>query len=265
MMAFAMKKWLWLLCLSVFLLGGCGAAQKAGQAPSGPVELNVSAALGLKDVLLEVQKNYEAKHPEVKITFNLAAAGVLQKQIEQGAPVDVFISASPKQVDELTKKGLVNTSTRTDLAGNQLVLIVDKDSPLALSSFQDLVKPVVKTFGMGSPDTVPAGEYARQTLEKLGIWDKVKDKAAQAKDVQTVVAYVATGNVEAGIVFSTVAATNKKVKVAAVAPAGTHEPIVFTGAVLAKAKQAKTAADFMTYLKGPESGAIFKKYGFVPL
>ena len=249
----------------LFVIPGCGGSQPSRQEAAKPLEIMVSAALGLKEVLLDIQKDYAVKQPNVKIVYNLAAAGALQSQIEQGAPADIFISAAEKQMNELQKKNLLVAGTRKNLVGNQLVLIVPKDSKLNLQSFQDLTQGTVQKFGLGAPETVPAGQYGQEVLKYLGIWDAVKGKAVLGKDVRTLVAYAETGNVEASIVFSTVAATSEKVKIAAVAPPGSHQPIIFPGAVLAGAKQPKAAEDFLNYLVSPEGMKVFKKYGFTPL
>lgn len=247
-------------CLALALASGCAGKPEPAAAPA--VELNVSAAMGLKDALLDIQKEYQAKNPNVKLVYNLAASGALQTQIEQGAPADIFISAANKQLDDLQKKNLVNTATRRPLVGNQLVLVVPKDSKLALTGFKDLARDEVKKFGMGAPETVPAGQYGMEVLQSLGVWDGIRDKAVLAKDVHTVLTYAETGNIEAGIVFATVAATSDKIKVVAAAPAGSHEPIIFPGAVLTNAKQPKAAEQFLAYLSTPEAGKIFQKYGF---
>jgi len=224
-----------------------------------PVEINISAALGLKDVLTAIQKDYETSNPNVKLVFNFGPAGVLQKQLEQGVVADLFISASPKQVNELQNKNLVIPTTRTTLVSDKLVLIVPKNSQLAIASFQDLTK--VTKFGIGEPGTVPAGQYAIEFLENIGIWESIKDKAVQAKDVRTIIAYVESENVDAGIAFSTMAALSDKVKVVAVAPEGTHMPVTFPAVIMAGSKHPKETEDFLKYLCDPKSEAVFKKYG----
>lgn len=253
------------LTLIVALAGGCASPKSTPSSAAQPVEITVSAALGLKEALLDIQKDYEAKHPNVKIIYNLAAAGALQAQIEQGAPADIFISAAVKQLNELQKKQLINPATRKDLVGNQLVLVVPKESALNLANFKDLSLDKVKNFGLGAPETVPAGQYGIEVLKHLGIWDGVKEKAVLGKDVRALVAYAETGNVEASIVFSTVAAASDKVKIAAVAPPGSHQPIIFPAAVLSGSKQPKAAEEFLNYLAGPEGMKVFVKYGFSPL
>lgn len=254
------------LCLGVYAIVllavmGCGKMQPTAAPPAQLVEINVSAAMGLKGALLEIQKKYETDHP-VKIIYNLASSGALKAQIEQGAYTDLFISAANKQMDELQKKNLVISATRTNLVGDQLVLIVPKASQLELESFQDLTHPNVTRFGMGVPETVPAGQYAKQVLEKLQVWETVQDKAVMTKDIHTVLTYVETGNVEAGIVFSTVAVASDKVKVVAKAPVNTHEPILFLGAVVSNTKHPKEAELFLQYLTSADGIAVFNKYGF---
>lgn len=252
-----------LLFCTFFLISltGCTNNRQAS-APLQPTELHVSAALGLKDALLEIQNNYEAQHPQTKIIFNLAASGSLQKQIEQGAPADVFISAAQQQLNALESKGLVQPESQRNLVGNKLVLVVPQNSSLNIADFKDLNSPMVKQFGMGAPETVPAGEYAKQVFTKLHIWDDVKGKAVLSKDVVTVLHYVETGNVDAGVIFSTVAMTSNKVKIVATAPEGSHDEIIFPGAILNVAKHPAEAADFLAYLTSPTAVKIFEKYGF---
>ena len=251
----------------LFVTSACGPIKTAAPTSSStaPIELNVSAALGLKDALLEIKAAYENSHPSVKINYNLAAAGVLQSQIEQGAPADIFISAANKQMDALAKKNLIQAATRKNLVSNDLVLIVPKNSSLGLSDFSGLTNPGVIHFGLGDPATVPAGQYGQEVLQHLGIWDSVQAKAVLAKDVRTILYYVETGNAEAGIVFSTIAATSDKVKIVATAPSGSHESIVFPGAVLSNAKQSVAAQEFFAFLSGPDGMEIFQKHGFQPI
>lgn len=260
MRQFRLAAWLAGAWVILALAGGCGTKPESAAAPK--IELNVSAALGLKEALLDIQKEYEQKNPSITIVYNLAAAGVLQAQIERGVPADLFISAARKQMDELEKKGLLAAGTRRDLVGNKLILVVHKDSALKLASFRDLTDKKVVRFGLGTPETMPAGQYGVEVLKHVGVWDEVKDKAVLAKDIRQIITYVETNNVDAGIVFSTVAALSDKVRVVAAAPPGSHQPIVFPGAVLKEAKQPKAAEAFLEYLSGPDAAKIFQKYGF---
>ena len=249
------------------LVAGCGGASqppapKAADAPK-PVELNISAAVSMKDALAEIQTNYQKKAPHVKLVYNLGASGSLQKQIEQGAPADIFISAAPKQMNELEAKNLVIKATRKNLLENKLVLIAPKDSTLSISKLEDLQNDTVKQISIGETKVVPAGQYAEQALKKLGVWDKVQRKIVFAKDVRTVLTYVDTGNVDAGLVYKTDAAASKKVKILAIAPDGSHAPIIYPAAVLTGTKNQKAAEEFLSYLAGPEGKSVFEKHGFV--
>ena len=249
------------------LVAGCGGASqppapKAADAPK-PVELNISAAVSMKDALAEIQTNYQKKAPHVKLVYNLGASGSLQKQIEQGAPADIFISAAPKQMNELEAKNLVIKATRKNLLENKLVLIAPKDSTLSISKLEDLQNDAVKQISIGETKVVPAGQYAEQALKNLGVWEKIQSKIVFAKDVRTVLTYVDTGNVDAGLVYKTDAAVSKKVKILATAPDGSHAPIIYPAAVLTGTKNQKAAEEFLSYLGGPEGKPVFEKHGFV--
>ncbi len=243
------------------LVAGCGGAPQP-PAPK-PVELNISAAVSMKDALAEIQTNYRKKAPQVKLVYNLGASGSLQKQIEQGAPADIFISAAPRQMNELAAKNLVINATRKNLLENKLVLVVPQDSTLSISKLEDLQNATVKQISIGEPKVVPAGQYAEQVLKNLGVWETVHSKIVFAKDVRTVLTYVDTGNVAAGLVYKTDAAASKKVKILATAPDGSHAPIVYPAAVLTGTKNQKAAEEFLAYLAGPEGKAVFEKHGFV--
>ena len=250
-----------LVSLILIILTGCGKSQ--APVNKSPIEVHISAAVSLKDALSEIQTNYQKQHPQIKLFYNFGASGSLQKQIEQGAPADIFISAAPKQMNELAAKGLIKQSTHKNLVENQLVAVVPVASKLTIMRYEDLAQAAVRTIAIGEPNVVPAGQYAAQALQSLGIWDTVKGKAVFAKDVRTVLAYTETGNVDAGIVYKTDAAASSKVKVAAIAPADSHQPIVYPVAILATAKQVQAAEDILAYLFSPESRAIFEKHGFV--
>lgn len=241
-----------------------GASGLAGAWPpkAARADLTVSAAISLKDALDDVRKQYISENPGVSLAMNYGASGTLQIQIEQGAPVDVYLSASPKQMDALAAKGLLLQGTRIDLLRNELVLIVPRDSTARISSFQDLARPDIKKVALGEPVTVPAGEYAKQVLTSLGIYNAVNAKAVLAKDVRQVLTYVETGNVDAGIVYSTDAKSSSKVKVVATAPENSHDPVIYPAAVIKDSKNPAAARAFLDFLSGAQARAIFEKYGF---
>jgi molybdate transport system substrate-binding protein len=225
-------------------------------------EITVSAAVSLKDSLDEIGKLYEKNHPGVKVTFNYGGSGTLQRQIEQGAPVDIFFSAAEKQLDDLQTKGLVDATSRRDIVKNQLVLIAPA-SDATIHSFQDLSTVSVKTVALGEPATVPAGMYARQTLQRLGLLGAVEKKTVLAKDVRAVLTYVETGNADAGMVYQSDAQGAAKVRVVAIAPSDSHDPIVYPAAILKGTKNPSGAAEFLDFLSGVEARAIYLKHGFL--
>jgi molybdate transport system substrate-binding protein len=252
--------------LFLFVVGTAGSFA-LGAAAQQSSSITVSAAISLKDALdelgpiFQVQQHRKNGGSGTAVTFNYGGSGTLARQIEQGAPVDVFFSAAEKQMDELAAQGLVATDTRRDLVGNALVLIAPAQST-ALHSFQDLSNAAVKTLALGETSTVPAGMYARQTLEHLGLFASVEKKIVYAKDVRAVLTYVETGNADAGLVYQTDANTSTKVRVIAVAPADSHDPILYPAAVLRDAKDKAAARALVEFLQGPDARAVFQKYGF---
>jgi molybdate transport system substrate-binding protein len=248
-----------LLAFSIAPLIGISARWTAAQTTN---EVTVSAAISLKDSLDEIGKMYEKAHPGTKISFNYAGSGTLQRQIEQGAPVDIFFSAAEKQMDDLQAKGLVDAGTRRDIVRNQLVLIVPA-ADTTIHSFQDLSNPSVKILALGEPSTVPAGMYARQSLERLGLWGSVDRKVVLAKDVRAVLTYVETGNADGGMVYQTDAQGSRKVRIVSVAPADSHEPIIYPAAILKGATNPVAASPFLAFLSSSEAREVFAKYGFL--
>jgi len=221
--------------------------------------LLVSAAASLTDAMNDVAKAYNAEQPGVKVTFNFGSSGSLQQQIEQGAPADIFISAAAKQMNALDDKGLIIKDTKKNLLKNRMVLVVPKDSA-SIKSFTDLTKAQV--FALGEPASVPAGKYGQELLSKLGLWNKVSSKAVYAKDVRQVLAYVESGDADAGIVYRTDALISDKVKVAATADESLHSPVVYPAAVIKATKNEAVARDFVKFLNSGKADAVFEKYGF---
>ena len=250
-----------LLVLAVVFCGAMG--QPAPRLRAAGDEITVSAAISLKDVLDEISGLYRADNPEVTIHFNLGASGTLQRQIEEGAPVDLFISASSNQMDSLASHTLILTDTRKDLVKGSIVLIAP-EGRASITGFQDLVRPEVKVIAIGDPQTVPAGKYAQEVLTHFGLYDKLKPKFVLAKDVRQVLTYVETGNADAGIVYLTDARTSSRVSVITTAPEDSHSPVVYPVAIIAGSKNVAAAKAFEEFLLGPKASAVFKKYGFVP-
>ena len=225
--------------------------------------LTVSAAASLTDTLPPIKKLYKQQNPEVSITYNFASSGNLQRQIEQGAPADIFISASVNKMDILQKQGLLIQGSRKDLLQNKVVLIVPK-SNATISDFTDLTGAELKKISIGEPNSVPAGKYAKEVLINAGIFERVKSKTVFAKTVRQVLTYVETGNVDAGIVYATDAKISNKVKVAAIAPADSHSPVIYPMAVIKDSKNPTTAREFVEFLSSKPASEIFIKHGFTP-
>lgn len=250
------------LVLGLLLIPGSGLPALSAAQPQQHADLTVSAAISLKDALDAIKQAYASQAPAVSLSMNYGASGTLQLQIEQGAPVDTYISAAPKQMDALESKGLLLEGTRKDLLRNGIVLIVPKGSTLSITNFQDLLKTDVKRVALGEPTVVPAGKYAQEVLTHLGIYTQVNAKAVLAKDVRQVLTYVETGDVDAGIVYTTDALSSSKVKIVAQAPPDSHEPVIYPVAVIKTTKDAAAAKAFEDFLSGPQARAIFEKYGF---
>ncbi len=241
------------------LLASCGGSTI--HSPNQPVSLTVSAAISLKEPLDAFAQNYNRQHPDVRVVCNYGASGTLQQQIEQGAPVDIFISAGEKQMDTLQNENLLTAGTRRDLLANQLVLIAPANST-TLHNFNDLAKLSVKSVAAGEPRTVPAGMYAQQVLEHLHLLPALKSKLVYAANVRQVLAYVETSNAAAGLVYITDARISNRVRVVATAPSASHDPILYPVALLNASKSPQAARALLDALESPQSLALFEKYGF---
>ncbi len=224
--------------------------------------LIVSAAISLKDALQEVQSLYQQTHQNVNIKDNFGASGALQQQIENGAPVDVFVSAGQKQMDILQQKGFLLTETRRNLLTNRLVLIVPKNSSLGITSFRQLTNSSVKKIAVGEPRSVPAGQYAQEVFKNLGILSQITPKLVLGSNVRQVLQFVASGNADVGVVYSSDALVSNQVEQVATAPGDLHSPIVYPVAVLKSSKNIPAAKEFTQFLLANQTKTIFEKYGF---
>jgi molybdate transport system substrate-binding protein len=227
-------------------------------------EILVSAAASLTDALKEIATAYQAMSKHT-VRFNFGASSALARQIEEGAPVDLFFSADLAQMDTVDKIGKLEPGTRRNLLSNQLVIIVPSDSKLVVSSPRDLLKPDIKGIALAEPGSVPVGVYTSKYLTDQGLWDQIKPKIIPVQDVRATLASVESGNVEAGFVYKTDAAISKKVKIAYEVPIEKGPKITYPAALLRDSKQKNAARDFMNFVQSPSAENIFKKYGFVVL
>lgn len=226
-----------------------------------PASLIVSAAASLKDTLTDIKADQQ-KNLAISLTYNLGASGALARQIQNGAPADVFISAAANPMDALEKSGELLSGTRRDLVKNRLVLIVPKESQ-KVTSFLDLKRADVQRIAIGEPRSVPAGQYAEQVFQTLKIYEALKPKFVYGNTVRQVLAAVESGNANAGIVYLTDAKTSTKVKIAAIASETDHAPIVYPIAVLKRSQNPQAATEFVRYLESDRGKLVFKKYGFI--
>lgn len=222
--------------------------------------LTVSVAASLSGALEEIESAYQRSHPGVEFRNNFGASGTLAREIEHGAPVDLFFSAAAKPMDELEAQHAIVPGTRRNILRNTLVLIAPADSKL--SGFEQLTGKAVRAIAIGDPGSVPAGQYGQQTLEALHLFDRVHAKLVLTKDVRQVLTYVETGNADAGIVYGTDAAISSKVRVVATAPETSHQSIIYPAAVTAASKNRAAAIEFEQFLASPGAQSSFTKHGF---
>ena len=246
--------------LALVLCSGC--RNQNNQKTEGG-EILVSAAVSLKEAFGEIAGSFEASSGS-KVVFNFGGSGELQKQIEQGAPADVFASAAEREMDELDAKGLIDSQSRKDFAENSLVLIVPAAAHTPLLSFQEVNNPKFMRIAIGNPQTVPAGHYGQQALENNQLWGAVKNHLILSENVRQVLEYVAHGEVDAGLVYSTdVEVARGRVKIVAQAPEGTYGPIRYPIAVVKGSRHAEAAAHFLKFVLSTEGQDILKRHGFV--
>jgi molybdate transport system substrate-binding protein len=252
-------------CLGmIFITIISGRLQSSDSTKSVPfqsVPLMVSAAISLKDALEEIKPIYQKTHQDVEIIYNFSSSGSLQQQIEQGAPVDVFISAANQQMDALESKKLLLAGTRQKLLTNQLVLVTPKDEK-NVNKIKDLTQTNISRIAMGEPNSVPIGRYTEEVINFYKILDKIRSKIIYAKNLRQVLSYVETGNVNAGFVYLSDAKTSKKIRLVEIFPKTSHSPIVYPIAVLRDSKNPKIAKEFSQFLLTHSAKKVFKKYGF---
>lgn len=224
--------------------------------------LLVGAAASLQNVLKELDPMFEKNNLGIRVNYNFAASGPLQQQIEQGAPIDLFIAAATRPMDALQKKNLIVANTRRNLLTNRLVLVVPHDSRSSLTTFQQLANPNVKRISVGERRSVPAGQYAEEVFQNLGILDSLRSKFVYGNSVRSVLGTVESGNADAGVVYATDARISERVKAIATAPQSSHSPIVYPMAVVAASQNQQAAQAYAQFLTSKPAQAVFKRYGF---
>ena len=225
-------------------------------------DLTVFAATSLTESLKQLGVIYQ-KQTGQRVVFNFGASSTLARQIEEGAPADIFFSADETQMDMLEKNKLIVASTRQDRLSNALVVIVPVDSTLQINSASDLTNAAISKIALGNPAGVPAGVYAKIWLTKKGVWEDIKSKIVPTENVRGVLAAVASSDVDAGVVYQTDAIISKRVKTAYQVPSVDNPDIRYPMAVLKESKQQKAAKDFVKFLASEDAARIFESFGFV--
>ncbi len=266
-----------LVLLGVFLAIGCTENRNEATNETGtpviaetpvsgqePETIMISAAASLTEAFTDMESQFEAENPDVKVDINFAGSGSLRTQIEGGAPVDVFASADQKNMDMLAGEELIENSTKKDFAQNSLVLIVPASNTLNITGIEDLTSPEVERIAIGNPDTAPVGKYTTQALTEAGIWNQLENKTVLAEDVKQALVYVERGEVDAGFVYMTDAKTADpgKIKIVAIVPVST--PVTYPIAVVSASDNKEEAQEFLDFVTGQEGQEILGKYGFTP-
>jgi molybdate transport system substrate-binding protein len=244
------------LTLLVLILG------LAAAVPAVAAEVTVFAAASLTDSLKEIATAYEKASGD-KLVFNFGASSTLARQIQEGAPADVFFSADEAKMDGLEKGGLLAKGTRRSLLSNTLVVVVPLDSSLKIGSPEDLAAAKVKALALAETQSVPAGIYAKEWLQAQKLWSRVSGKVIPTENVRAALAAVESGNADAGIVYKTDAGISKKVKIAYEVPAADGPKISYPLAVIAESKHQEAARRLLAYLESAPALGVFRRYGFL--
>ena len=252
-----MRMMLHLIVGALLLLGGA--------TPARAQEVIFSAAISMKDAVEDLGRRFAATRPGLTLRYNFASSGSLQKQIEAGAPVDLFISAGQRQMDELQGKNLIVEASRRNFARNALTVIKPAHSKLDLAKPTDLLGPRVGKIVIGNPKTVPAGQYSEESLKALGLWFRLQPKLVFAENVRQALEYVARDEVDAGFVYLTDAAVRRGQVVEAFRPPeDTYRPVIYPVAIVAGSKHRIVAQVFIDFLLGQEGQSVLARFGFLP-
>lgn len=229
-------------------------------------ELLVAAAASLQYVMEnDIGPAFEKANPDIKVKFTFDSSGKLQTQIEQGADADVFFSAGKKQVKALVEEKLMDEDSVADLLENKITLICPAGTDPKVTGFEDITEADV--IALGDPESVPVGQYAKEALENLGLWEEASKKASFGTNVTEVLSWVAEGSADAGIVYLTDATTSDqadKVNIIGFAPEGSVSKVIYPAGIVSASTKKEAAEKFMAYLAADEAGEAFKKYGFTP-
>lgn len=255
-----------LLFSMLLILAACGngeetSAESDDQADeTRPATVTISAAASLTDAIQEVGELFNEENPDIQLDFNFGGSGALQQQISQGAPADIFFSASQSDFDTLVDEGAIDQENSSQLLKNELVLVVPEDKT-RVTSFDNLTS--AENIAVGTPESVPAGEYAMETFDSMNLTQDLEDKLIYAEDVRAVLTYVERGEVDAGLVYRTDAMTSDKIEIVDATKEDTHTPIEYPVGLINDSENQEAAQAFYEFLQTEEALKVFEDYGFV--
>ena len=251
-----------MMVMSMSSLMACTGESKKEAEPKIEGELFIAAAASLEYAYTEeLIPMFQTQYPDIIVTGTYDSSGKLQTQIEEGLEADIFMSAATKQMNALLEQGLIEAESVVELLENKIVLIVPANSDLAIATFEEIINADI--IAVGDPESVPAGQYAKEALTNLGLWDVVEKKMSMGTNVTEVLNWVAEGSANAGIVYATDAATTDSVKVVAEAPEQSlATKVIYPVGVLANSEQKEIAELFIEFLQSKEAMEVFEEYGF---
>lgn len=244
------------LCVALLGLQGCPQPE--------PRTLLVGAASSLTDVLEAIAPSFQDAYPTIALNYTFAASGKLTEQIQQGAPLDVFISAAPQFMDQLERQAYIHADSRRTITKNRLTLIVPSDRPM-LTRLTDLTQPEIKRIAVGDFRTVPAGQYAQVMLTTTQLLPKVQEKLVFGQNARQVLAFVAAGNADAGIVYRSDVQASDAVQIAFMLDPETYPEITYPAAILTATADREAAQAYLDFLRQPGTQRTFLNAGFMPL
>ncbi|WP_019415045.1 molybdate ABC transporter substrate-binding protein [Paenisporosarcina sp. TG20] len=244
-----------ILILMLAVLGACGKPSTDSDS-----ELVISTASSLKEAMLAIEVEFGKVQPNTKLMFNFASSGKLRSQIHQGAPVDVFLSASLKDMHVLSDDGLIIQETVVPFAENRLVLASLNHAES--NDFSQLLLSTHETIAIGEPESVPLGEYTKQALDSLALWEALKGKMIYAKDARQVLTYIESGNAGLGIIYFSDTKVSQNIKIISELPKS-KLPIIYPAGIAGKSQNREVAEAFLTFLTGKEGQKILEQYGFI--
>ncbi|MBA2869231.1 molybdate ABC transporter substrate-binding protein [Methanococcus maripaludis] len=247
-----------ILLSAMLLFAGCVSEPSAEETTT----ITVSAASSLTDAMTDIAAAFEEDNPNINVELNFAASGSLRQQIEGGAPVDVFASASKKHVDILEDENLTSAGSRTNFASNSLVLIVPAGNPSNITSVEDLTSDAVTKVSIGNPETAPVGKYAKESLTNSDLWDELEEKMVYGENVRQVLTYLETGDVDAGFVYMTDAKIAKENSIEIIATVPTVTEIIYPVCIIDSSENKEEAQVFLDYLTSETGKQILTDYGF---